>query len=94
MTRSASQIPWVSYTRTSLGDSSVLLSGLLHDLVASGAATWRDRDGMVGGDRTVVVEVGEGLAAVMKDCDCWGLGLFEMGFHVKEEKISSGDGGR
>jgi hypothetical protein len=53
-----------------------------------------DRDGTVGGDRTVVVEVGEGLAAVMKDCDCWGLGLFEMGFRGKEEKISSGGGGR
>ena len=48
-----------------------LLSGPLQDLVASGAATWRDGDGMVGGDRmvVVVVEAGEGLAAVMKDCD-------------------------
>ena len=50
-----------------------LLSGLLHDLVASGAATWRDGDGMVGGDRTVVVDAGEGLAVVMKDCDCLGI---------------------
>jgi hypothetical protein len=47
-----------------------LLSGPLQDLVASGAATWRDGDGMVGGDRMVVVEAGERLAAVMNDCDC------------------------
>ena len=46
-----------------------LLSGPLQDLVASGATTWRDGDGMVGGDRMVVVEAGEGLATVMKDCD-------------------------
>uniref|UniRef100_A0A2N9HW81 Uncharacterized protein n=1 Tax=Fagus sylvatica TaxID=28930 RepID=A0A2N9HW81_FAGSY len=70
MTRSASQIPWVSYTGTSLGDSSVLLSGPLHDLIAAGATTWQDGDRTVGGDRTVVVEADEGLAAVMKDCDC------------------------